>query len=186
MLARPTATAALLIPLLGAGCSALPEDHALRDVVGRATRRMVDGVGSVGDALQDASRDLNRTMAHAATLPSATRREVSSTADAAVELVADQSDRLVRFVPRTAAAVGAGAEREVRRVAALTGAPDRLGLDPEQNLAELHRALGALPAVLRTDRTPFPDADDPERTTLVEPTVRRRTWLERILDRMAL
>lgn len=186
MPAWPTATASILIALLGAGCSALPEDHALRDAVGRATRRMIDGVGSVGDAVRDANRDLQRTMARAATLPAATRREASRSANAAARLAAEQSDRLVRFVPRTAAAIGAGIEHDVRRVTDLGGATDRLGIDPEQNLADLHRSLAALPRVLRTDRTPFPDATDPERTTLVEPTVRRRSWLERILDRMAL
>lgn len=180
-----TAAALLTLALLAMSCSMLPDDHAFVRVLGQSARRMTHSVGSVSRAFESGGRDLNVLAAKIAAAPEAASRELGRVGHATATLTTGTTDRFTRFPGRTMETVRQSVAGGVRRVGRLRSAPARVGLSVERNLAALRGAAVGAPRALDLDDTPMAEANDPERTVEVVPTGRRRSWLERALDRIA-
>ncbi len=185
MAARSPLRLATLGLALCAACSALPEDHGLRAAlagIGRDLRTTGARLGmavdtAIGDAAQ-IPRDLGRV----ATTAKEHGRSLLTSSVAAVEQVPAQIETGGRRLIAATGDLAGSAEADLHRLTAqgVVGAP----LD--DGIRDLRRSLDRVPSLLRLDRHPMAEPSDPEHETSLRPSLRPRSWLERILRRMGL
>jgi hypothetical protein len=171
--------------MTAAACGVLPDDHALPDALGRGSRRAVDSLTGTVREVADAGRRIDRLTSDLGELPDDLVREVGRLQGAGAVLAGSSADRLQRLPSRTVDTLDTALGDSVQRIRALVAAPERLGIDPEQQLGDLWRSLEAAPRALRLDGRPLVAPTDPERSIEIVPSGRRWTLLERVLDRMA-
>ncbi|MFO1052502.1 MAG: hypothetical protein U1F36_09830 [Planctomycetota bacterium] len=185
MAARSALRLATLGLALCAACSALPEDHGLRTAlagIGRDLRTTGAKLGTafdaaIGDAAQ-IPRDLGR---------------VATTAEERGQSLLTSSIAAAKQVP---AQIGAGGHSLIASTGDLVGRADAdlhrltargvVGAPVDDGIRDLRRSLTQLPSLLRLDRHPMAEPGDPEHETSLRPSLRPRSWLERILRRMGL
>lgn len=168
------------------GCGALPQDHAAADMVGRSGAGLQRTLGRFPAFVEDQERGLRRIGTQLASLPERAGQDTVRLGRSVADSLGKTRDAIASFLPSASGGVERTAARELRGVRDLgtTGAEitERFGRD----VAAVRSDALELPARLHMFGDVMPMPTDRERTVDLDPAPRRRTLLERILDRMAL
>jgi hypothetical protein len=169
-----------------AGCGALPEDHAAADLIGRSGAGLRRTLERAPGFLADQERGLVRIGERLASLPGAAQDRTVRLGLGLADGARREADSVARSLPRASDGLAHLAERELRgarRLAADTNQfVSRLGRDA----TAAQRGAMEFPTRLHLSRDILPMPTDRERTVDLDPPARRRTLLERVLDRMSL
>ncbi|MDA0374341.1 MAG: hypothetical protein O2865_11195 [Planctomycetota bacterium] len=184
---QPARLAALLgcITLLS-GCGALPQDHAAADLVGRSGAGLRRTLGRFPAFFEDQERGLRRIGAHLASFPDRAGQDTVRLGRSVADSFGKTRDAIASFLPTTSGGLESAASRELRGVRDLGASGARMSERFGRDVAAVRRDALDLPARLHVFGDVMPMPTDRERTVDLDPAPRRRTLLERILDRMAL
>jgi hypothetical protein len=169
-----------------AGCGALPEDHAATDLLARSGSGLRKTLRGTPGFLADQERGLVRIGQRLASLPAAAQARTVKLGNTLVRGSEGQGDALARLLPRASHGFGLAAERELQGTRRLAARADQVADRFGRDATSLQRNTADLPRHIHLARDILPMPTDRERTVDLEPAARRRTLLERILDRMSL
>lgn len=185
-LLRQARRALALCSITLAGCGALPEDHAANDLVGRSSAGIRRSVSKVPALLLEQERGLLHIGDRLAALPAQARDRSVQFARALTNAVQAQRDAVAKLLPNMSSDLGRSAGRELRGARGIAASAEGITSRFGRDLTTVRRDAFELPTYLHVSRDFMPMPTDRERTVDLDPPARRRTLLERVLDRMSL